>query len=188
MLARFSVCGCARGGMPKRARKLPSRPAPSFPGISLKVGAIDDAAILAGVAPQRGEWEASRHGDIAIRDEPVTLESLTDVDVVLFPAQRLGDLVDAGVLAAIPNAARSASQAGRRSKRGTDGRSAGSGRRPLWTTRFSTWTSRRPFASRSAATAPSGSRCRAGARPWCWSIAAMPSRAHPTARRRGRRG
>jgi len=83
----------------------PTRPTPTFPGVSLKVGAVDDAAILAGVTPQRGEWEASRHGAIAIHEEPVALESLSDVDVVLFSAQRLGDLVDAGVLAPIPNAA-----------------------------------------------------------------------------------
>ena len=79
--------------------------APSFPGISIKVGALGDAAILAGVSPQRGEWEASRKGDIAIRDESLTLETLSSVDVVLFPAERLGDLVNAGVLAPIPNAA-----------------------------------------------------------------------------------
>jgi multiple sugar transport system substrate-binding protein len=78
--------------------------APSFPGVSMKVGALDDAGILAGVSPQRGEWQASRKGEIAIREEPLTLATISSVDVVLFPAQRLGDLVDAGVLAAIPNA------------------------------------------------------------------------------------
>jgi multiple sugar transport system substrate-binding protein len=66
---------------------------------------MDDAAILGGVTPLCGEWKASRQGDIAIRDEPITLESVPEVDIVLFPAQRLGDLVDAGVLAPIPNAA-----------------------------------------------------------------------------------
>ena len=78
--------------------------APAFPGVSMKVGALDDIAILAGVSPQRGEWQASRKGEISISDAPLTLESLSSVDVVLFSAQRLGDLVDAGVLAAIPNA------------------------------------------------------------------------------------
>ncbi len=86
-------------------RKLLLSPVRSFPGISIKVGALGDMAILAGVSPQRGEWQASRKGDVAIRDEPLTLESLSSIDVVLFPAQRLGDLVDAGVLAPIPNAA-----------------------------------------------------------------------------------
>ena len=42
---------------------------------------------------------------ITIEEQPVPLESLSTVDVFLFPGQRLGDLVDAGVLAMIPNAA-----------------------------------------------------------------------------------
>ena len=83
----------------------PQNPAPSFPGITLRIGAVDDVPILAGVRPQLGEWEASRHGNAVIRDEPVTLQSVTEVDIVLLPAQRLGDLVDAGALAKIPNAA-----------------------------------------------------------------------------------
>ena len=49
----------------------PARPAPSFAGISLKVGALDDAAILAGVTLQRGEWEASRGGEISILEQPL---------------------------------------------------------------------------------------------------------------------
>jgi len=81
-----------------------ARLAPSFAGISLKVGALDDVAILTGVTPQRGEWAASRGGEISIREQPLTLDSLSTVDVVLFPAQRLGDLVDQRALAAIPNA------------------------------------------------------------------------------------
>jgi multiple sugar transport system substrate-binding protein len=81
------------------------RPAASFPGISLKVGALDDQAILAGVTLQRGEWEASRSGQVTILEEPVSVESIQTVDVVLFPAQRLGDLVDAGALAVIPDEA-----------------------------------------------------------------------------------
>jgi multiple sugar transport system substrate-binding protein len=83
----------------------PENKAPSFPGITLKVGAMDDVPILAGVTPQCGEWKASRRGDVMIRDEPVTLQSVTEVDIVLFPAQRLGDLIDAGALAKISNAA-----------------------------------------------------------------------------------
>ncbi len=67
------LTGCQR--LNRRSRVSQS---PSFPGISLKVGAMDDVAILAGVAPQRGEWEASRQGDVVIRDEPLTLESLSE--------------------------------------------------------------------------------------------------------------
>jgi multiple sugar transport system substrate-binding protein len=92
------VAGCHDSSEP------PKKLAPSFAGISLKIGALGDPAILAGVTPQRGEWEASRHGSLAIHDEPVSVETLANIDVVLFPAERLGDLMNAGVLAPIPNA------------------------------------------------------------------------------------
>src|SRR5271165_5704632 len=72
--------------------------APSFRGIGIKVGAVVDPAILAGVKLLRGEWEASRGGEIAIVDEPVAARSPLAADVVIFSGQRLGDLVDAGVL------------------------------------------------------------------------------------------
>jgi multiple sugar transport system substrate-binding protein len=85
--------------------QVPKNAAPSFAGLALKVGALDDPAILGGVTLQRGEWEASRQGSIKIHDRAVTLESVHDVDVVIFAAQRLGDLVEAGVLAPIPNTA-----------------------------------------------------------------------------------
>jgi multiple sugar transport system substrate-binding protein len=97
------ICGVLLAGCQKA--ETPSNPTPTFPGISIKVGALGDAAILGGVAPQRGEWEASRKGEIAIRDESLTPETLSSIDVVLFPAQQLGNLVNAGVLAPIPNAA-----------------------------------------------------------------------------------
>lgn len=76
---------------------------PSFRGISLAVGALDDAAILTGVTALRGEWIASRGGEISIQEQPLSLDSLAAVDLVLYPAQRMGDLVDAGLLQSIPN-------------------------------------------------------------------------------------
>jgi multiple sugar transport system substrate-binding protein len=83
----------------------PTKAAPAFPGVSLKVGALDDPAILGGVTVQRGEWEASRGGSVSIVDEPLNLQSLSTADIVIFPAQRLGDLVDERALATIPSAA-----------------------------------------------------------------------------------
>ncbi|HZW31631.1 MAG TPA: extracellular solute-binding protein, partial [Isosphaeraceae bacterium] len=85
--------------------KEPITAVPSFQGLVVKVGALDDAALLAGVTAQRGEWVASRGGELSIRQQPLALESLGEVDVLLFPAHRLGDLVDAGALATIPNEA-----------------------------------------------------------------------------------
>jgi multiple sugar transport system substrate-binding protein len=69
------------------------------------VGALDEAGLLAGVNSQRGEWVASRGGEIVIREQPVSIESAGEVDVLLFPGDRLGDLIDAGLLAPIPNEA-----------------------------------------------------------------------------------
>ena len=99
VLVPFFATGC------EQTSDAPQILAPSFPGINLRIGAMDDVPILAGVRPQLGEWEASRRGNLLIHDEPVTLQSVTEVDIVLFPAQRLGDLVDKGALAKIPNAA-----------------------------------------------------------------------------------
>ncbi|MGZ3353790.1 MAG: hypothetical protein ACXVBO_02860, partial [Isosphaeraceae bacterium] len=77
---------------------------PSFPGVKLAVGALGDSAILTGLSAQRGEWVASRGGDITIKDEPVrSLENLSDLDLLIFPGQELGNLVDAEVLELIPN-------------------------------------------------------------------------------------
>ena len=58
--------------------------------------ALDDPAILTGVSPLRGEWEASRGGEIAMVEKPVAAESPLAADVVIFSGERLGDLVDAG--------------------------------------------------------------------------------------------
>jgi multiple sugar transport system substrate-binding protein len=69
------------------------------------LGALDDPAILAGVASLRGEWIHSRGGEISIQEQPLALDSLAGTDLFLFPAQRMGDLVDAGVLKTIPNEA-----------------------------------------------------------------------------------
>ena len=85
--------------------KTPKVAAPSFPGLTLKVGALEDAGLITGVTAQRGEWVASRRGEIAIHPEPLSLQSVGEVDVLVFPAQRLGTLMDTGALATIPNEA-----------------------------------------------------------------------------------
>ena len=98
-----SLCGLS--GCWGEDRSLPSSPVkPSFPGVKLAVGALGDSAILTGLSAQRGEWVASRGGDITIKDEPVrSLENLSNLDLLIFPGQELGNLVDAEVLELIPN-------------------------------------------------------------------------------------
>ncbi len=83
----------------------PKAQTPSFRGITLKVGAVDDRAILTGVSLLRGEWEASRGGQIATVEDLVAPKAPLAADVVIFSGQRLGDLVDAGAIAVIPNSA-----------------------------------------------------------------------------------
>ncbi len=82
---------------------VPKNQPPPFQGTTLALGAVDDTAILDGIKLLRGEWEASRGGSISIRDKPVPLDSLASIDIIVFPARYLGELVDAGVLATIPN-------------------------------------------------------------------------------------
>jgi multiple sugar transport system substrate-binding protein len=95
----LALVGCWGGSSPRK----PS--VPSFQGISLKVAALDDPAILTGVRALRGEWEASRGGAIAVTEQQIAVESPLAADVVVFSGQRLGDLVDAQALAVIPNEA-----------------------------------------------------------------------------------
>ncbi len=83
----------------------PKAQAPSFRGITIKVGAVDDPAILTGVSLLRGEWEASRSGQIAMVEDLVAPQASLAADVVIFSGQKLGDLVDADALAVIPNSA-----------------------------------------------------------------------------------
>ena len=91
-----------------------------------------------------------------ISTEPLSLESASTVDVLIFSGQRLGDLVDERALAVIPNSLvlppkPLESVVDNPRKRGQD-------RRLLQkATRFRTWTSRRPSASRHPVTAAIGS-------------------------------
>jgi multiple sugar transport system substrate-binding protein len=79
---------------------------PSFRGVILRVAAVGDPAILAGLSAQRGEWVASRGGEISISEQPAdSPERLSEADLVIFPGQEMGNLVDADVLETIPNQA-----------------------------------------------------------------------------------
>ena len=107
-LSRLTRCLVVAGGVLALGgcwgESQPQKPAgPSFAGVSLKVAALDDPAILTGVSVLRGEWEASRGGKIAVIENQVEAESPPAADVVIFSGQRLGDLVDAQALAVIPN-------------------------------------------------------------------------------------
>jgi multiple sugar transport system substrate-binding protein len=77
----------------------------SFQGARIVVGMVGGNALKAAIEGQRGEWAATRGAEVSVRPEPVDLKDLGGVDLLIFPGERLGDLVDAGVLAVIPDAA-----------------------------------------------------------------------------------
>ncbi|WZO95822.1 extracellular solute-binding protein [Isosphaeraceae bacterium EP7] len=79
--------------------------AASFKGVKLVVGMVGAEGLKSAVEGQRGEWAATRGAEVSVRQEPVDLKVLGGVDLLIFPGERLGDLVDAGVLAVIPDLA-----------------------------------------------------------------------------------
>jgi multiple sugar transport system substrate-binding protein len=54
---------------------------------------------------QRGEWEASRGGTCTVLQKPVEPNALGDLQVLVFRGDRLGDLIDIGALAVLPESA-----------------------------------------------------------------------------------
>jgi multiple sugar transport system substrate-binding protein len=82
----------------------PTAPIEPFRGLKLTVAAVGDTAILATVGAQRGEWSATQGAEVLIRPSPVDPGSLQGADVVVFPGDRLGDLIDVGALAVLPEA------------------------------------------------------------------------------------
>lgn len=85
----------------------PSRDArPNFPGIALKLGAVGAPEIMAGISAQRGEWTASRGGEIDIVDQPADPDEpskAAEFDILVFPGWELGNLIDRELLEEIPN-------------------------------------------------------------------------------------
>jgi len=83
----------------------PPPPARPFAGLKLKVGVVGDPALVASIQAQRGEWTARTEAELTVLDEPVKLDSLakSNADVLVFPGDRLGDLVDIKALAVLPD-------------------------------------------------------------------------------------
>ncbi len=97
-LALCVFSGCS--GEDRSVRTGPVKP--SFPGAKLTVVILGDPAMLSGLAAQRGEWAASRGGEITIKPGR-SLENLSNLDLLIFPGQEMGDLVDRELLEPIPN-------------------------------------------------------------------------------------
>jgi multiple sugar transport system substrate-binding protein len=100
--------------------------APSFPGVNLTVASVAAPqatpgvpealhqagrqraeALLALLNTQRGEWEANRKAQVTVLPAPVSPDQpeAAGAAVLAFPADRMGELIDAGLLGAIPSSA-----------------------------------------------------------------------------------
>ncbi len=97
-MATLGLVGC-EGNKPEPA---PSKP---FLGLKLVVGVIGEPALIPSIKAQRGEWAARTGAELVVLDEPVAPKSLSNADVVVFPGDRMGDLVDAKALAVLPDSA-----------------------------------------------------------------------------------
>ncbi len=91
--------GCGTSEAP-----IPVGQAATFSGINLKVAAFGDASLIPALNAQRGEWEATRKTTAIVTTESINADSLTGIDVIVFPGDRLGELVDLGALAILPDA------------------------------------------------------------------------------------
>ena len=89
--------GCGTGG--NRPPAPLDRP---FQGRTIAIGAVGNPAILRAASTHRGEWQETRGGAIRIVEAPVEPGATGPPDVLLFPGDRLGELVDAKALAVLP--------------------------------------------------------------------------------------
>ena len=99
LLVAALVVGCSSG------TSAPKPPVKLFLGMKLVVGVVGDPALLPSIKAQRGEWAARTGADLVVLDEPVDPRGVarSTADVVVFPGDRMGDLVDAKALAALPD-------------------------------------------------------------------------------------
>ena len=91
-----ALAGCGGSQAPKGTE------APPLKGASVSIAAVGDGAILPVVTAQLGEWQASREAVCVVESKPVEVSNLGGAQVLLFRGDRLGDLVDAGALAVLP--------------------------------------------------------------------------------------
>lgn len=101
MLFPLALAGCWGGREPAEAA--PKQP---FRGMKIVAGVLGAKGLVPGLEAQRGEWAAATGADLAFLDDVSTdPEPLKAVDVLIFPGERLGELVDRGALLALPEAA-----------------------------------------------------------------------------------
>ncbi|QDV35154.1 ABC transporter substrate-binding protein [Tautonia plasticadhaerens] len=79
-------------------------PVEPYRGVALRVAVLGDPGLAEAIDDRRGEWERSRGGSVSIdaRTE-AEADDLDGVDLVVFPGDRLGALIDRGALAPLPD-------------------------------------------------------------------------------------
>lgn len=82
----------------------PTTPVPSLKGTHIVAAAVGDRSVLSNLASQLGEWQASREATCEVLKTPVDPAATAGSHVLIFRGDRLGDLVDAGALAILPEA------------------------------------------------------------------------------------
>ena len=81
----------------------PSPPTKPFQGVVLTVAVVDEPGLVGLVGAQRGEWMGSRDAVVQVREQPLSSPlDLRDIDVVLFPGDRMGDIIDTAGLVELP--------------------------------------------------------------------------------------
>lgn len=98
-LVLLALAGCGWGGG-SAATKPAEKPFRDVGSIS--VATLGDPAAVEVVDAQRGEWQGSRGADVAVRHVDGSISKPLSEDVLIFPGERLGELVDARALAVMP--------------------------------------------------------------------------------------
>ncbi len=96
LLVGLSGCQQERADEPARG---------AFEGVSLSVAAVGDPEILQSVGTQTGEWAREHGAQVNVLPEPGAPDAARSADVLIFPGDRLGDLVDVGAIAPLPESA-----------------------------------------------------------------------------------
>lgn len=98
LIAALGHLGCGSWSG-KSAPETTERP---FQGERITIAAVGDARLAKVVIPLLGEWQESRGAEATVNAKTVEPPAAQGADVLLFPADRMGDLVDARALAVLP--------------------------------------------------------------------------------------
>lgn len=98
-LGVMALAGCGDGSKRGAGNEVPARP---FAGTKLKIGVIGNPALIASIRAQRGEWSAATSAEPIVSDLPITPDQAASHDVLVFPGESLGDLVDRDLLLTWP--------------------------------------------------------------------------------------